>query len=128
MSATSPSCATAGTAPGGISRSGSTARIDETTADYRTHALLAALRFEFQLPGGSETVLQRHAPPARATVLKICASDLMTRSAFIARPPADGSDPQFVERGEGSGYPSGCCDLPWHPGRQFLRLWGRDTW
>ncbi len=65
-------------------------RIDETSADYRTHALLAALRFEFQLLGGGyETVLPRHAPPALVPVLKICAFALMTRPALIARPPTE---------------------------------------
>ena len=102
-------------------------RIDETSADYRTHALLAALRFEFQLLGGSETALRRHAPPARVAVLKIRAFDLMTRSAFFARSAADWSSPQSVETPDAPGHSSVYCDPPWHPGRQFLRLCGRDT-
>ena len=68
-------------------------RIDETLPDYRTHALLGDSRFEFQLPRGSETMLRCHAPPARVPALKIHAFELMTRPAFIARSPADGTDP-----------------------------------
>ena len=63
--------------------------INETSANYRTHAVLAALRFGFSLLGGSETVLPCHAPPALVWVLKICAFALMTQSALIARPPTE---------------------------------------
>ena len=56
--------------------------------------MLAALQFEFQLRGGgSETVLRRHAPPALVPAFEICAFELMTLPALIARSPADGTDP-----------------------------------
>ncbi len=44
-----------------------------------------------------ETVFRRHAPPAGVLVLKICTCDLMTRSAIVAREPADRNNPQSVE-------------------------------
>ena len=53
-------------------------RINETSANYRPHLLFAALWFEFRLLGGCETVLRRHAPPARVPALKNSTFDLMT--------------------------------------------------
>ncbi len=102
-------------------------RINETSANHRTHLVFAALRFEFRLLGGCEPVPRRHAPPARVPALKNSTFESMTRPVFVAREPAGRSNPQSTETPHGPGNPSSDCDPMPNPTRQLPRLSGLDT-
>ena len=75
----------------------------------------------------AEMAFLRHVSPAQVLVLKNSAFDLMTRSVFIARSPADRTDPQAVQMPEGLGNSPGHRHPPSDRRRQLPRLSGRVT-
>ena len=94
-------------------------------AGYRFTELLHMVAWT--LPGCMGMVLLRQLLPARVSVLKNSAFDLMTRPRSSVGRLRNRDNLQSIETSEGSGFPSGRCGPSRHRGRQPPRPCGRNA-